>query len=164
MKLNIGCGTKIIKGYVNLDIINLKGVDVVHDINKIPLPFPDNHFDEVYAKNILEHVKNVIEVMREINRILKKGGKLIFRVPLAYTFNDARIDHRWHFYPHTFFYFTKKTKIYEPQNNLCDFEFKIRKLWVTTPIIHFKFPYWMCFLNAFINYTFSGIEGIMVKE
>ena len=29
-KLNLGAGTDIRKGYVNLDIVKLKGIDVVH--------------------------------------------------------------------------------------------------------------------------------------
>ena len=36
-KLNLGCGTEIKKGWVNLDSVALAGVDVVHDIEKLPL-------------------------------------------------------------------------------------------------------------------------------
>ena len=41
-KLNLGCGTDIKKGYINLDVAKLDGVDVVHDINRLPLPFKEN--------------------------------------------------------------------------------------------------------------------------
>ena len=41
-KLNFGCGPEIMKGYVNMDILKLSGVDVVHNFNKFPYPFKDN--------------------------------------------------------------------------------------------------------------------------
>lgn len=47
MKLNLGCGTDIRKGWINLDIAKLDGIDVIHDVNNVPLPFEDNTFDYV---------------------------------------------------------------------------------------------------------------------
>lgn len=41
-KLTIGCGKKIEEGYINLDKIALKGVDIVWDLDKFPYPFEDN--------------------------------------------------------------------------------------------------------------------------
>lgn len=79
-KLNIGCGANIRDGWVNLDCNDLPGVDVVHDIEKIPLPFGDDEFDIIRCDNILEHIE-YIEVLKDIHRILKPGGKLIVRVP-----------------------------------------------------------------------------------
>ena len=38
-KLNLGCGNDIRQGYINLDVAELDGVDVVWDVNKLPLPF-----------------------------------------------------------------------------------------------------------------------------
>jgi predicted SAM-dependent methyltransferase len=46
-KLNLGCGKDIRKGWTNLDCVNLPGVDIVHNINYLPLPFNDNEFDEI---------------------------------------------------------------------------------------------------------------------
>ena len=63
-KLNFGCGTRIMKGYVNLDIVKHKGVDVVHDLNKFPYPFKNGEFDEIYARFILEHLGDLVKVMR----------------------------------------------------------------------------------------------------
>jgi len=169
-KLNLGCGTKIMKGYINLDKINLNGVDVIHDINNIPLPFPDNYFNEVTARNILEHTKDLIATMREIHRILKPKGKLIFRIPMGFTYTSANVDHRWNLYPQSMLYFTRKRSglckflSIEDQNNLLDFEFDITKMKITLPIIHLKFPWYFCFLNSFINGIFSGIEGVMIKK
>lgn len=38
------------------------------------LPFPDEHFDVVIADSVMEHVKDADLVMKEVFRVLKKGG------------------------------------------------------------------------------------------
>lgn len=79
-KLNLGCGRNIKEGWVNLDSANIPGVDIVHDIEKLPLPFEDEEFDEIHCDNILEHVE-YIPVLKDLHRILKLGGRLVIRVP-----------------------------------------------------------------------------------
>jgi SAM-dependent methyltransferase len=79
-RLNLGCGTDIRPGFVNLDIAPLPGVDVVHDLAVLPLPFPDAAFAEVNAKDILEHV-DLVAVLRELHRILAPGGRLVIESP-----------------------------------------------------------------------------------
>ena len=79
-KLNLGCGEDIKAGWVNLDFIKLPGVDVVHDIEKPPFPFKDEEFDEILAQDTMEHIWNMIPVMKDLYRILKPGGKLTIRV------------------------------------------------------------------------------------
>ncbi|MEK6852733.1 MAG: methyltransferase domain-containing protein [Nanoarchaeota archaeon] len=81
-KLTLGCGAKIRKGYVNLDVVKLKGVDIVHDLNKVPWPFPDNSFKEIICEHILEHLNDFNQVISEIWRISKKGA--ILRVSAPY--------------------------------------------------------------------------------
>ena len=46
MKLNLGSGSKILKGYVNVDKFQYYNPDVVHDLEKFPYPFKDNS-DEI---------------------------------------------------------------------------------------------------------------------
>jgi SAM-dependent methyltransferase len=79
-KLNIGCGTDIRDGWINLDSLPLHGVSMVHDIERAPFPFEDGCFDTILCQDVLEHVE-YIPVLRECYRILKKGGKLRIRVP-----------------------------------------------------------------------------------
>lgn len=81
MRLNLGCGNYPKKGYINLDRARLPGVDVVHDLSSFPYPFEDQEFDLIEADHVLEHLPEVFPVMREIHRILKKGGRLILRTP-----------------------------------------------------------------------------------
>lgn len=80
VSLNLGCGTDIRPGFVNLDCSALPGVDVVHDLNSLPLPFKAATFDHIVAKDVLEHV-DYIPLLRELHRILKPGGELFIQVP-----------------------------------------------------------------------------------
>jgi len=72
-KLNLGSGADIRTGWVNLDIGNITGVDIVHDIEKLPLPFDDDRFEEILCNDILEHI-NYIPVLKDVHRILAPGG------------------------------------------------------------------------------------------
>jgi len=80
-KLNLGCGKDIKQGYVNLDNVKLGGVDVVHNLNKVPYPFKDNTFEEIYCSHILEHLNDIPAVLRELWRISKPGAKIVIKVP-----------------------------------------------------------------------------------
>ena len=81
-KLNLGCGKLARKGYVNLDIVKLLGVDVVHDMDKYPWPFKDNEFDYVFSENIMEHLSDIVKPMEELWRITKNKGKVKIIVPM----------------------------------------------------------------------------------
>lgn len=73
-KLSVGCGHHIREGWTNLDIVALPGVDVVHDLDDLPLPFEDGEFDYIECIDILEHVRELPDVMRELHRITARGG------------------------------------------------------------------------------------------
>lgn len=45
------------------------------------LPFKNTHFSTVFSNSVLEHIPNVDEVLGEINRVLKNGGKFYLSVP-----------------------------------------------------------------------------------
>lgn len=110
-KLNLGCGTKIIPGHVNIDIVQLPGVDIVYDLNSFPYPFKENTFQEIYADNVIEHLTDFCKVMEELHRILLPRGKLIIKVP-HFSSHDAwaHPQHTRPFTIETFDFFVKGTK------------------------------------------------------
>jgi len=80
-KLNLGCGLQAKKGWLNVDIVKLKGVDIVLDLEKTPLPFKDNRFDEVESHHVFEHIQNFVPLMEELHRVCKQGAVLNVSVP-----------------------------------------------------------------------------------
>ncbi len=84
LKLNLGCGPDIKDGYVNVDIINRKGVDIVLDVvnDQFPLNFLGN-VDEILMYDFLEHTSHLkfSSLMYKIYSLLKEDGVCIVQVP-----------------------------------------------------------------------------------
>jgi len=105
-KLNLGCGKDIRVDYINMDIVPNKGVDVVHNMEKMPYPFPNNYFDEIVSIHALEHTSNFIEIMNEIHRISKYGCIIKIEVPYFPSITSfSTPDHRSFFSTRSFNYF-----------------------------------------------------------
>lgn len=49
------------------------------------LPYPSNHFDLILSNEVLEHVQNDSDAIREMVRVLKPGGRVVIFCP-----------NRWH--------------------------------------------------------------------
>jgi predicted SAM-dependent methyltransferase len=79
-RISLGCGTNILKGWINLDRATLAGVDVVHGLKALPLPFDDESADEILCEDVLEHV-NYIPLLKECHRIVLPGGRVRIEVP-----------------------------------------------------------------------------------
>ncbi len=147
-KLNLGCGKDIRKGYINIDFVKEKGVDIVYDLNKLPLPFKDNEFDEILMLNILEHVSDPWLLMCEINRI-GKAGCIVKIVTPHFASGNAWADMQ-HKRPFSYFCFTR--------GNISD-KFKIVKNIIDFP----KRTKWLKkFANkfpGFYEYNLANIFG-----
>lgn len=76
MRLNLGCGGDIKKGWTNVDGHPLPGVDVVHDLDVYPWPFSDCSAEEIVASHVYEHVAKPVEFVLECWRVLRPGGGL----------------------------------------------------------------------------------------
>lgn len=92
--LDAGCGTGLIlrhlpKGSTGVDINprNIKKAKkhaphakvILSDIEN--LPFKNNHFTTIVCTEVIEHQPNPIPTVKELKRVLKKGGVLIGSVP-----------------------------------------------------------------------------------
>ena len=50
------------------------------------IPFPDNFFDLAVSAWVVEHIDDTNNVFRDIYRVLKHGGKLIFLTPNSWNY------------------------------------------------------------------------------
>ena len=80
-RLNLGCGNKFLPNYVNVDIVNIKGVDEIFDLDVIP--YSDNSIAAISSEHALEHVSHdrAKNALKEWFRVLEPGGELMLYIP-----------------------------------------------------------------------------------
>lgn len=80
LRLNMGCGTEIKKGFLNVDKYYAKA-DAQWDILDIPLN--DDSVAQVMCYEVLEHIpmKQIEKALSECYRILKPNGTIVLTVP-----------------------------------------------------------------------------------
>jgi SAM-dependent methyltransferase len=128
-RLNVGCGTDIRAGWLNLDVAALDGVDVVHDLEARPWPFPSGTFDEIELINVLEHLSDTIGTMEELHRLAAPGAKVTIRVPY-WNSPDAISDptHKTIYNEYTFDFFDPSTRHGRQRAYYSRARFRIRRL------------------------------------
>jgi len=82
MRLHIGCGKKYLPGFKHVDVIAFDHIDFVCDARRLDM-IADGDVYEIYACHVLEHVERgeVVNVLEEWGRVLRKGGLLRLAVP-----------------------------------------------------------------------------------
>jgi SAM-dependent methyltransferase len=85
LRLNLGCGDKILSGYVNVDVAAARAgmhPDVVCDLRDL-VPFGDATADEILSVHVVEHFWRweIRDILREWLRVLKPGGRMIIECP-----------------------------------------------------------------------------------
>jgi predicted SAM-dependent methyltransferase len=78
LRLNLGCGHIALPGYVNIDMRDLPGVDVVAEVEN--LPFEQGTVDEIFSAHLVEHFPQEFMRRRLLpywRAMLRSGG--IFR-------------------------------------------------------------------------------------
>ena len=101
--LDFGCGSKPYRAlfsvdeYIGLDYENPghphinEQIDVFYDGKSIP--FKDEHFDSIFSSEVLEHVFNPGEILKELNRVLKKDGTILLTCPFAISEHEVPNDY-----------------------------------------------------------------------
>ena len=140
LKINLGCGTDIKKGWVNVDIAKLEGVDIVHNLNDLPLPFVDLSVAEIRCMDVLEHIQ-YIPFLKDCLRILVPAGRMYISVPhftACNNYDDPTHINR--FSIKTLNYFCRNT--YEGSFRGYYFDFSFSQL--VNPVIVFEtgFPFY----------------------
>ena len=87
-RLNIGSGRYPVKGFCNIDLSPLPGVDLVLDLDHQPLPFDDASIDFILASDVIEHLSHRDHVWREIDRVLKPGARIEVRAHYGWSNRD----------------------------------------------------------------------------
>lgn len=122
-RLDLGGGTQNTKapGHINIDIANIDGVDIVHDLNKgLPilgeievdgkkirkLRWEPNSIEGIRCHQVVEHLDTIIPLMNDCYEVLKPGGILEISTPKAFTDAWAQDPtHKKMFVRRTFDYF-----------------------------------------------------------
>ncbi len=127
VNLNLGCGNRPLRGFVNVDKYNRKYADEIYDLNK-EIPVKSDSVDLVYSDNVFEHISNILDLMKECQRILKPGGHLVTRVPY-FKSKSAFVDptHVNYFTVRSMDYFVKGTYFYD-QYRFFDNSFRQKKI------------------------------------
>jgi SAM-dependent methyltransferase len=79
--LDLGCGSKKYPGAFGVDISADTDADLVRDLNEVPYPLEDSSFDNVLLQDVIEHVANPYDIMAEVHRVLRPGGRVQLRTP-----------------------------------------------------------------------------------
>lgn len=161
MKIHFGCGKSKKPGYIGVDLAQLPGVDIIHNLNVFPYPFKTNEADDLLLENILEHLPNTIAVMEELWRISRNSGTLHISVPY-YNSQGAHTDptHVRFFSEHSFDYFAP-----DGENFLSFYNFyskaRFNILSITPIQNHFLFLFPKR-LQWFFAHHFATVHGLHV--
>jgi len=95
--LDVGCGDGTVGYFSKNNYKFIYGIDVSEtalkiaeqrsiitkkiNINDETFPFEDNYFDAVICLDVIEHVFEPVDLIKEISRVLKKEGILVISTP-----------------------------------------------------------------------------------
>lgn len=103
--LDIGCGNSPFRHLLDTMISEYHGIDVqeassfgyrnpdtVYYDGKV-IPFADRSFDALLCTEVLEHVADPTDLVREMRRVLRPGGLAIITVPWSARFHYKPLDY-----------------------------------------------------------------------
>lgn len=75
--IDLGGGFNKPTGYKSVDLVN---ADIIHNVEQ-DLPFEDSSIGIIRAYDFVEHIRDSVNLMNEIHRVLVPGGWLLLSVP-----------------------------------------------------------------------------------
>lgn len=86
--------------FVSTEYIDQEAVNNLTYELKSPYSFPleDESYDIVLSGQVLEHVEKIWTWMKELKRVVKKGGIIVTINPVSWIYHEAPID-CWRVYP-----------------------------------------------------------------
>jgi 2-polyprenyl-3-methyl-5-hydroxy-6-metoxy-1,4-benzoquinol methylase len=121
------------------------------------LPFPNYFFDALICTEVIEHVPNAEEVLSEIHRVLRPGGRLCLSLPTWFT------ERLFLFLDHNFATFSGHLRIFRPgeMKKLLESQgFKILKV----SKHYFEWSVYWLFRTLFLKTEPSFYEGARKYE
>jgi len=154
-KIDLACGNSKKTEFFGIDIADIEGVDLVHDLTVYPWPIKDNSVKEINCSHYVEHIPHLdvkgilqqsesfeefkskvieskdgfINFMNELYRIMELGGKAIITCPHYMSiraFGDP--THERYIGDFSFLYLNKEWRDNNKlshYNLTCDFDMKV---------------------------------------
>ena len=99
--LDVGCGVKpylpyfaTAREYIGVDIAQTEYADLVGSIEQLPVA--DASFDVVLCIQVLEHVDDPSQGIRELHRVTRPGGRVLLSTHGTHAFHPSPADYwRW---------------------------------------------------------------------
>lgn len=94
--IDIGCGgspyLEFFPNRIGVDIVERENVDIIADAHDLHI-FKNGEFDNVLCTEALEHFHSPYIAIKEMNRVLKKGGLLILTTVFIFPLHDIPNDY-----------------------------------------------------------------------
>lgn len=171
--LDIGCGKGVFLRELLKYGYDIYGVDPYENILECVLPevrsrvknssilntkFPENFFDVIVMKQVLEHIYDINAVIREIRRILKKDGIAYVEVP-NFNCKEAKLFEKFWYnleIPRHLYQFTKETL----KKFFLKYDFKVSKELGNFGIMIFKSP--LAIVNSFYFFLKKKVKSNLI--